>query len=635
MKKIYILSEDVANRIAAGEVVERPASVVKELVENSIDAGARRVVVKIEGAGKDFISVQDDGEGMSRDDAITAFKRHATSKIRSSDDLHRLATLGFRGEALPSIASVSRLELTTCPAGSSEGTFIFFDAGAVADERSVGAPAGATIEVKDLFFNVPARRKFLKSDASEQKNIVETLTQLALVHFDIGFELKTGSRRLISLPPDQSRQERTNDLLGSSLKGGFFWADFEFEDYACVFAYASPDEARRNRANIRFFVNERPVVDKFLFRALMDGYGDCLVSGHYPSALLWLKIPSEQLDVNVHPAKREVRFQDERKIFRWVAGCVSEAVSRAPWTAGSAVSSNAFSYEDEINSATSRAAFYDSSRQAPASRPYVERARESLRSYSPRAAGTEFPRYSPQRLPSAFNPSVGNYPALDPSAASLVKSSAESELECNRPSGACVESRFGRLNFLGAFDSTYLIFEDRDSRELVLFDQHAAHERILYELFMEAFDSSTRSAQPFLFPASIECSAVEMASFDERQDDLKLMGFDVERFGPNSLAVSGAPAGLSAAAAEAAVRDFLGAGDLCSPADDQRQRIEAAAKKMACSAAVKARSKLLPSEAVELVKRLENLKNPSHCPHGRPLLIRISRQNLESMFQRK
>lgn len=617
MKKIQILSEDIANRIAAGEVVERPASVVKELVENSIDAGARRILVRIEGAGKDLILVEDDGEGMAPDDAVTAFKRHATSKIRSTDDLNRLSTMGFRGEALPSVASVSRLRLTTRNNSEQEGIQIFFDGGSVASRESVGAPVGTIIAVKDLFFNVPARRKFLKSDASEQKNIVEAATQLALVHFDVGFELKTDARRLISLPPDQSREERTADLLGSGTE--LYWANFESEEYQCVLAYSAPHEARRNRTNMRFFVNDRPIVDKLLFRALMDGYGGCLVSGHFPLALLWLKIPADQLDVNVHPAKREVRFQDERRVFRWVAGCASEAVSRAPWAAGIRGESMDIPLESGAGLAP-RVPLRQSGRCGLSSQGHVERVKESLERYVPRTSVPSFcqasTKFSPQPLPPA---------SIGPEASPLAWKQSASQ----------VDSRFGRLYLLGSFDSTYVIFEDRDNRELVLFDQHAAHERILYELFMDASAAANRRSQSFLFPAAMECTAVEMAAYEEKKEDFQLMGFAVERFGSSSLAVSAAPEGLGPGAAEAVVRDFLGAEDLCAPGADRNERLEAVAKRIACSAAVKARSSLLPSEAVELVRRLDNLKNPSHCPHGRPLVVRISRVKLESLFHRK
>ncbi len=331
MGKVRVLSAEVANRIAAGEVVERPASVVKELVENALDAGARRVRVWLESAGKARVAVEDDGEGMGRDDALAALERHATSKLVSADDLDRIGTLGFRGEALPSIASVSRFRLLTRPEGAAEGTEVVAEGGRIVSAEARGAARGTRVEVADLFFNVPARRKFLKADATELRACVEIVTQLALAQPEAAFELRSGDRVLLAVPPDQPIEERVREVVGAEAPTGIHWARAESGGWGYALAFAAPHEGRGHRKGLRLFVNGRPVQDRLLLRALMEGYRGLLESGRYPVATLFLQVPPEEVDVNVHPAKREVRFRDEGRVFRWVAGRTAEALSAAPW----------------------------------------------------------------------------------------------------------------------------------------------------------------------------------------------------------------------------------------------------------------------------------------------------------------
>ncbi len=611
--RVRVLPDHVANRIAAGEVVERPASVLKELVENAVDAAATRVRVRVDGAGKRLVAVEDDGVGMGRDDALLALERHATSKIATEADLEGIGTLGFRGEALPSIASVSRFRLVTRPDGAPSATELRVEGGTLVAASEVPGPRGTLVEVADLFHNMPARLKFLKTDATELRALVETATQLALAHHDVGFELVSGGRRLLGVPPGQSLEERAGELAGRGVDGGLHWARRDEDDgRSLTLGYAAPHAGRGHRRGVRLFVNGRPVQDRLLLRAVLDGYRGVLEPGRYPVAFLWLEVPPAGVDVNVHPAKREVRFRDERGVFRWVAGRVAEAVARAPWTAGRSAGSV----------------------PGPAQpRPEVGRVAEALGAYS-RSLPPARERARPLPAGAGRRPVFGG---AGGSGGRGYDTGAGGAPPVRPPRQPLAETtgRFGRLRYLGAFDGTYLLFEDESSRELVVLDQHAAHERICYEQILARAGEPGR-AQPLLFPVTLDCSPAEMSAFSERVAVLERLGFGVSAVGETALAITEVPAALSGGGAEAAVRDLLSAEeeDLAAGGDPERA-LEHAARRAACSAAVKARRALDRSEAEALVSRLEALDNPGHCPHGRPLMVRLGRSDLEGMFHRR
>ena len=611
MGKVRVLPEAIANRIAAGEVVERPASVVKELVENAVDAGAVRVRVRLEEAGKQLVEVADDGEGMSREDALLALERHATSKIRRAEDLFRIRTLGFRGEALPSIASVSRFRLRTRTEQSPEGTEVVVEGGRVVSVRAAGAPKGTTVEVRDLFFNVPARRKFLKSDATELRNCTETVTLLALVHHDVGFELRSGARAVLSVPPGQSLEERAEELAGAEAGGRLYWGRWEDGPRALAFAFAPPHLGRGHRKGLRLFVNGRPVTDRLLLRAVMEGYRGLLETGRYPVALLWLDLPPEEVDVNVHPTKREVRFRDEGRVFRWVAGCVGQALSGAPWA--------------RAPSAEPASPGVEALRRDGApEEAYKARVAEAVERYGHRSAAAGFegrspPPPRPPREKPAFLPLLG------------ARASPGEPAGPDRP--RWMESPFGRLRFLGVLHAVYLLLEEADSGDLVIIDQHAAHERVLYEALLSRKKEGGLGEQRLLVPVTLECSPAEMAAYAERKDVLEALGLCVEPFGPRALAVTEGPAGMPPGALEALVRDVL-SGAPPEGAHPGQDAVDAWARRAACAAAVKAGKVLHPEEVAALLERLGRLKHPGHCPHGRPLVIRLGRKDLEGMFHR-
>ena len=606
-RKVRVLPDEIANRIAAGEVVERPASVVKELVENSVDAGASRVRVRLEGAGKRLVAVEDDGEGMAREDALLALERHATSKISSAGDLDGIVTLGFRGEALPSIASVSRVRIVTRTGESPEGTEIRVEGGRIASVRAVGTPRGTAVEVADIFFNVPARRKFLKGDATELRHCAEVLTQLALVHHDVGFDVRSGGRLLMAVPPGQSLEDRTEQIVGPEAPGGLHWACWDEGERSLQLAYGAPHEGRGHRKGVRFFVNGRPVQDRLLLRALLEGHKGLLERGRYPVALLWLVMPPAEVDVNVHPAKREVRFRDEGRVFRWVAGCVAEALSRAPWLRGAPPPAGKAGAEPQAER-----------------RPELTRVAEAVEGYARKALraplGGRWGGQGPRR------------PARPGAALRAPTAAGELPLQMPPRPGAA-PGPFQGFRFLACVDATYLLFVDPGGTEVVVIDQHAAHERILYERLLGS--AGRPASQGLLIPVTFECTAAERAAYEERREAIGSLGFRVEPFGASALAVTEAPGGLDPGAVERAVRDLLGAAAADDVALEGEARREALARRAACAAAVKARQALDPSEAEELLRRLGGLRNPSHCPHGRPLVVRLDRRGLEALFHRR
>ncbi|MBI5440321.1 MAG: DNA mismatch repair endonuclease MutL [Deltaproteobacteria bacterium] len=597
-QRVHVLPDEIANRIAAGEVVERPASVLKELVENSVDAGATKVSIQLEGAGKRLLVVEDDGHGMARQDAVLALERHATSKIACAEDLDRIATLGFRGEALPSIASVSRFSLATRCSEDAEGTRVRAEGGKLLGVDSIGAPRGTRVEVKDLFFNTPARLKFLKSDATELRRAVETLTLLALVHAGVGFELRSSGRVLLALASGLELEERTAELLGAEFPDGIVWKGFEAEGGSLRIGLGASSSATP-RNGIRLFVNRRPVQDRLLFRAVMDGAKALGDGAREPRALLWLELPPDQVDVNVHPAKREVRFAEEARIFRWVMGCAAEAAAAAP-----VARLHPARWPSEPSPERGAA--------ASASAGPIARVAEAMGAYARRVGGVSPlpPRSQAERFP-----------------AGVVERSrpAEQPLPASPPK---------RLVSLGSFDATYLLFEDLETHELVVVDQHAAHERALYDALLGGEAQGGRS-QPLLFPVVLECTPAEMAAFEELRPEVEALGFRAEPFGQASVAVTEAPAAVPPGAVEAMLREILRA-EAPLPADGvAAARREALAARAACSGAVKARRALVASEVEALLAGLEAIRGPATCPHGRPAALRLSRWELEKLFKRK
>ncbi len=593
MGRIARLPQDLANQIAAGEVVERPASVVKELVENAVDAGARRLVIHVELGGKKQIRVEDDGEGMTPDDAQLALERHATSKIRRSDDLAAIRTMGFRGEALPSIASVSHFVLRTRARSEASGTEIRVNGGAVAGVAEVGAPEGTLVEVGDLFYNLPARRKFLKSDGAETAQVSRLVTQLALAHPAIGFTLTSGGRRVLQCPPAASLQDRLYQIYGDrpdlieirKQAGGI-----RIEGFIAALADQGP-----TRGPQHVFVNRRIVKDRTIAHAIIDAYSQASIKERSPEVHLFIEMPPDAVDVNVHPTKAEVRFREQSLVHEVVRRALMDALGQGGV-------------------------------------PQLQ-----LR---PEAAGASGPR--PQAIPGVL--SGGVYPSRWRPEASPPMGAAWAARGSDTAPGAQIAAALADAGAapaspdirpmipLGQFRDTFIIAVDDEG--VAIIDQHVAHERVLFERVMERLTAGPLEAQRLLVPLTLELGAGEVQVLADRAAELARLGFEVEAFGPGTLKVTALPALLEAnasAATLAALAQDLEGLDRGAGVQEALQRIAATT---ACHAAVKAHYPLTYEKMAHILDELRATAYSTICPHGRPVMLRLTRREIEKNFER-
>ncbi len=578
--RIRILPEETVNRVAAGEVVERPAAALKELLENAVDAGARRVEIDLEGAGRRLIRVADDGAGMAHDDALLALERHATSKIGSVEDLERVGTYGFRGEALPSIAAVSRLRLTTRARGEEGATRIEVDAGRVLRVAPCGAPEGTEVEVRDLFRSVPARLKFLRTDATELGHCLGVATRLALARTSLALTLRHGSRPLLRLPPAGDAAQRLRDLHGAEFVAGLVPVRAAAGGVSVEGFVSRPGAARPGAEYQQLFVNARPVREPLLAQGIREASRDWFEQEKAgPSYFLWIDLPAGEVDVNVHPTKREVRFRDLAAVRRLVAGAIADALreDRSGW----------------------------------------------LRSLPPG------PGAQPVAAP-APPPGPGHSLGGDGAAPYAAGSAAPPALPFAPPAGAPRAAAAPEGPLAGQLFETYLVtlLPDR----LVLTDQHAAHERILYERILAR--EGAGASQLLLEPVPLELSAGEGDALEAVRADLAALGVEAEPIGPRAWRIRSLPPELPAGEAEAFVRELLAAArDGEAPAGVPAFRHRAAAL-LACHGAVRAARRLSPAEAAALLADLARTGNPGCCPHGRPTAVTIDRAEIERRFKR-
>ena len=580
-RRIAILSDAVANRIAAGEVVERPASVVKELLENAVDAGASAVAVEIEAGGKTLVRVADDGEGMGREDALLALDRHATSKIRSADDLVGIATFGFRGEALPSIAAVSRFQLETASAGEPVGTRIAAAGGAVtALEDRVRQP-GTTVTVRALFFNTPARRKFLRSTRSEVRACSEAVTTLALARPDLGLTLLADGHAVVEALPAGSLPDRAAQLFGERLAATLLPVEYAAGSVRVTGLVQRPSEAAASGRVAYLFVNGRPFRDAFVVRAAERGYRATVPAGVRPSLILRLEVAASDLDVNVHPAKLEVRFRDRYAVEAAVEAAVHEALgplaASAPYSAG-------------------------------ASMPWEHR-----------AVGPASGSVGPARdLFGAGEPGDGAAPPASDGAPSLAAADAP------LPAAG--------LRVVAQLHQTYLLVEAPDG--LLIVDQHSAHERILYERAMRTLTEGAAGGQKLLFPLTVTLVPEELEAVESHGDLLARLGYEVEPFGGSALIVHATPAPHPRFDAERCLREVV--ADLAGGRfGGLHNRVERFASTFACRAAIKAGQPLTTAEMNELVQRLMAAELPVHDVHGRPTIVQLPLGELHRRFGRR
>ena len=591
MGRINRLPPELANQIAAGEVVERPASAVKELVENSLDAGAARVTVAVELGGKRLIRVEDDGEGMSPGDAELAVERHATSKIGSLDDLAAIGTLGFRGEALPSIASVSRLRLRTRARGASTGVEVRVSGGALAGVTEAGLPEGTSVEVRDLFYNVPARRKFLKSDGAETGHISRALTQLALAHFAVGFRLQSGPRTVFHYPPAADLAERffqvygdRRDLVDVRKEAG----GIRLYGRAAALAGDAP-----TRGPQHLFVNGRAVRDRTVLHAVNEAYSRATIKPRSPEVHLFVELPAARVDVNVHPTKAEVRFLEQSLVHEVVRRAMADAlgqqvVPEVPLAGGAPRGAEPLAAALPGVVAGMAAA----SRWAPVT--------DVFRRPGPEGVPPAGVRESPPGAPGEPAPASGAEQAP--------------------------------LIPLGQFRDTFIIAVDNDG--VVIVDQHVAHERILHEQVLARLADGVLESQRLLEPLLIALPAGAREALQAHGGLLARLGFEIHPFGGDSVQVTAAPALLGPGDCEAAVRALAEDLDGLDDGAAVSEALGRVAASTACHAAVKANDRLTLEKMTWLLQELRRTAYSTVCPHGRPVLLRLTREELEKRFER-
>jgi DNA mismatch repair protein MutL len=570
--KINRLPADLANQIAAGEVVERPASIVKELVENAIDAGATRIAIHIELGGKKQVRVDDDGEGMEPEDARLAIERHATSKIRRADDLAAIATMGFRGEALPAIASVSHVTLRTRSRGEPSGTEIRVNGGAIASVVEVGAPEGTRVEVNDVFYNLPARRKFLKSDGAESAQVSRVVTQLALAHPSIGFTLTSASRTVLQCPPSASMRDRLFQLYGERadlLEVRKEAGGIRLSGYAAALAGQGPTRGPQN-----IFVNRRIVKDRTIAHAIIDAYSMASIKERSPEVHLFLEMAPGAVDVNVHPTKAEVRFREQSLVHEVVRRALMDALGQGGV-------------------------------------PQLQLRPETVA--APQLSNAPLPGVVASGVyPSRWFPQGAQHPE---------PREPHEPRELIKP-----------MIPLGQFRDTFIIAVDDEG--IAIIDQHVAHERVLFERVMERLTAGRLESQRLLIPMIVDVSVGEHDSLIARASELERFGFEIESFGGSSLKVAALPALLdvndSAAALLALAHDLDGL-DRGARVQEALQRIAATT---ACHAAVKANYPLSYEKMSHILDELRATAYSTVCPHGRPVVLRLSRREIEKNFER-
>jgi DNA mismatch repair protein MutL len=615
--KIQILPEDLCNKIAAGEVVERPSSVVKELVENSLDAGASDILVELAAGGKRLIKVVDNGCGMNRQDAFLSFERHATSKIRTDDDLFSLKTLGFRGEALASISSVSRLELKTCDNDTGLGQRIYAEGGRIKTAEEVGLPQGTGIEVRNLFFNLPARKKFLRTEQTELGHAADVVTKQALAHCDVSFCLKHNDRILLELRREKGLRERVAALLGRSLLKDLLPLEQESGDLRLTGLVSQPQLNRSASSHIYTFINGRYIRDRVVQHAVMEGYRHLLMKGRYPVAVLFLTLDPALVDVNVHPTKHEVRFREQALVHDFIAVAIQKTLRPSDWLSRSAVVPPHAVHEEVF---------------APdggvSASPAAEILPVTTETCSSAAAVNEAqPVYYRQSgalsrgLPDAVAP-----------AATQEELGAEEGGQYLLP-GSQREGFFSRLRILGQYHQSYLLCQDGD--DLVLIDQHAAHERVRFEKLRHQYAAGAIPGQALLFPEILELDFNSASALQDQQQELATLGFEVEPFGGKSFALKSVPQLLGQSSAARLVTDVALELARVGRTGQLRDAIDEVLILMACHSVIRANQALSADEIRALFAELDPIDFKANCPHGRPVVQRMTLAEVERLFRRQ
>ncbi len=650
MSKIRQLSDEVCNKIAAGEVVERPASIVKELVENSLDAGARKITVTIEDGGRRSISVADDGEGMDADDALLCLDAHSTSKIASEADIFDIASFGFRGEAIPSIAAVTRLTIRTRRRETPEGVEVFIAGGKALSEKPAGCPPGTEVTARDLFFNVPARKGFLRTVATEERHIVEILSNIALAHPDVAFILKADGRILLSTPSAPSILPRISEFFGREYAGALLPFSRTERGITVNGFIARRGFTRNSRAEQRIFVNARPVESAPVYRSIKEACGPMLERGRFQPALIYLTMPPGTVDVNVHPTKREVRFRNEFDVIAAVRTAVSAAlrtndavipVTSEGMNDPAETSARLFpDFAPDIQARDTPRELADNTHPSddapvPASGivtsvdSLLESARVGYRVLGPMLHAPFGTPQSPQNTNgSAPQPEDAELPIPPEQPQNPPENEPHPDFRLVAEDAPATDFGGTGLRLLGVLENSYIVAAIPGG--LVLIDQHAAHERVLFERILNGIDGTL--SQKLLMPITIELSPADMAYVARNLHEFENIGFEIEPFGRNTIKLNSIPAAIKQENVGGFFHDMLarigefGAG--------QRLATDTLAR-AACKAAVKAHDRLSLQEAAALIEQMSHCALPYSCPHGRPTMLNISLSEIERRFGRK
>ena len=650
MSKIRQLSDEVCNKIAAGEVVERPASIVKELVENSLDAGARKITVTIEDGGRRSISVADDGEGMDADDALLCLDAHSTSKIASEADIFDIASFGFRGEAIPSIAAVTRLTIRTRRRETPEGVEVFIAGGKALSEKPAGCPPGTEVTARDLFFNVPARKGFLRTVATEERHIVEILSNIALAHPDVAFILKADGRILLSTPSAPSILPRISEFFGREYAGALLPFSRTERGITVNGFIARRGFTRNSRAEQRIFVNARPVESAPVYRSIKEACGPMLERGRFQPALIYLTMPPGTVDVNVHPTKREVRFRNEFDVIAAVRTAVSAAlrtndavipVTSEGMNDPAETSARLFpDFAPDIQARDTPRELADNTHPSddapvPASGivtsvdSLLESARVGYRVLGPMLHAPFGTPQSPQNTNgSAPQPEDAELPIPPEQPQNPPENEPHPDFRLVAEDAPATDFGGTGLRLLGVLENSYIVAAIPGG--LVLIDQHAAHERVLFERILNGIHGTL--SQKLLMPITIELSPADMAYVARNLHEFENIGFEIEPFGRNTIKLNSIPAAIKQENVGGFFHDMLarigefGAG--------QRLATDTLAR-AACKAAVKAHDRLSLQEAAALIEQMSHCALPYSCPHGRPTMLNISLSEIERRFGRK
>jgi DNA mismatch repair protein MutL len=670
MNKIKILPDTLANQIAAGEVVERPASVIKELVENSIDAGAKRIQIDIELGGRRLMRIADDGEGMLRDDAILAFERHATSKIKTLEDLGKIETLGFRGEALASIASVAKIELVTKTSELEAATRVYIEGGRLIDVKDAARSTGTTICVRDLFFNTPARRKFMRSEATENYHLTNIVTHYALAHPEIAFTLTNNGREIFRLAPAKDLRERAFQIFGANMIESLLPVAGGREFIAQISGFVSaPRERRSTRDGQYFFINGRFVRDKIIAGGLLEGFRSVLPHGVYPVAFLFLEIPFEEIDVNVHPAKTEVRFRRSEAVKDVIAeairlslknaGILREEIFNAetqkrgdaeifqskpeiqPQTFEQTrmefqISDAELQNEGEENDLTNESkedkfamfepmetqVFSDDFEQAAKNLEEETRRKGDEETEESEIWNVEFGINQDQNPIANRKSQIANYAVLPPvdSAEKIPKSIEPENLSSSK------------IRPIGQLHESFIIAVDDEG--LLLIDQHVAHERILFDKFRRRESERKIESQNLLLPETLDLTPAQSAAFSEIEEELENYGFGLMRLSGRTVAIKAIPTDLPPSEARNLFAEILDTVDREKRGGAKSTLRDSLAASLACKAAVKINMKLTTEKMQWLIDRLLVTSSPTTCPHGRPVILRLTMKDIERGFHR-